>query len=45
LIFRLAFQTFDTNDDGSVDFNEFLLAISVTSQGSLDDRLQAAFDM
>ncbi len=43
--FRLAFDTFDTNDDGTIDFDEFLLAISATSQGNLDDRLAVAFDM
>lgn len=42
---RFAFDTFDTNKDGSIDFDEFLLAISVTSSGDLDDRLSAAFDM
>ena len=44
-LFRLAFDTFDTNDDGTIDFDEFLLAISATSQGDLDDRLAVAFDM
>ena len=43
--FRLAFDTFDANDDGSIDFDEFLLAISATSHGDLDDRLSVAFDM
>jgi len=42
---KLAFDTFDTNDDGTIDFDEFLLAISATSQGDLDDRLAVAFDM
>ena len=42
---KLAFDTFDTNDDGSIDFDEFLLAISATSQGDLDERLSVAFDM
>ncbi|CAF4248652.1 unnamed protein product, partial [Adineta steineri] len=45
LIFTLAFATFDQNDDGSIDFDEFLLAISATSHGDLDDRLSVAFDM
>jgi Ca2+-binding EF-hand superfamily protein len=45
LIYRYAFQTFDSNNDGTIDFEEFLLAISVSSQGSLDDRLAVAFDM
>ena len=44
-IFRYAFDTFDTNDDGTIDFNEFLLSIAATSQGNLDDRLAVAFDL
>ncbi|CAF0777377.1 unnamed protein product [Adineta steineri] len=42
---KYAFATFDTNHDGSIDFDEFILAISVSSQGDLDDRLELAFDM
>ncbi len=44
-MFRLAFETFDSNDDGTIDFDEFLLAISATSQGDINDRLSVAFDM
>ncbi|CAF1151756.1 unnamed protein product [Rotaria sordida] len=42
---KLAFDTFDQNNDGTIDFDEFLLAISATSHGNLDDRLAVAFDM
>ena len=42
---RFAFDTFDANHDGSIDFDEFHLAISATSQGDIDDRLSVAFDM
>ncbi|CAF2191904.1 unnamed protein product [Rotaria magnacalcarata] len=42
---KFAFDTFDANHDGSIDFEEFLLAISATSSGNLDDRLGVAFDM
>ena len=42
---RFAFDTFDANHDGTIDFEEFLLAISATSQGDIDDRLSVAFDM
>ena len=42
---RYAFDTFDANHDGSIDFEEFLLAITATSQGDLNDRLEVAFDL
>lgn len=45
IFLRFAFDTFDANHDGTIDFEEFLLAISATSQGDIDDRLAVAFDM
>ncbi|CAF0989772.1 unnamed protein product [Didymodactylos carnosus] len=42
---KYAFNTFDQNNDGSIDFDEFLLAIAATSQGNLDERLEVAFEM
>ncbi|CAF0765084.1 unnamed protein product [Rotaria sordida] len=42
---KYAFDTFDSNNDGAISFEEFLIAISATSQGNLDDRLAVAFDM
>ncbi len=42
---RYAFATFDANNDGTIDFDEFLLAIAATSQGDIDDRLEVAFEM
>ncbi|CAF2641956.1 unnamed protein product [Rotaria sp. Silwood2] len=42
---KFAFSMFDANHDGTIDFDEFLLAVAATSQGSLDDRLEVAFDM
>jgi Ca2+-binding EF-hand superfamily protein len=36
---------FDVDDDGAIDFNEFIVAVAVTSQGDLDDRLEIVFDM
>ncbi|CAF3172069.1 unnamed protein product [Rotaria sp. Silwood2] len=42
---KYAFDTFDTNNDGTIDFNEFLLSVAATKGGNLDERLSAAFDL
>jgi len=42
---RRAFSTFDTNNDGRIDFIEFLITVAPTSQADIDNQLEVAFEM
>jgi hypothetical protein len=53
LIFHLNFlyfssytyAVFDRNGDGSVDFSEFVLAVSLQNKNDLDSQIELGFEM
>lgn len=41
----IVFKSFDTNGDGSVNFSEFTCALGIINNGSVDEKINWAFDL
>ena len=42
-IFRVVFNVVDENGDEYIEFDEFLMAISITSRGELQEKLECKY--